>query len=81
MHSPRRTKPLTSERLKSQTMRCLSVLSGLSLVIRASLLIGTSRVPSWARRLSRSSHLTARPWLTVSSGIPSQTPTSSSADR
>eukprot|EP00969_Alexandrium_andersonii_P184879 8168005-Alexandrium_andersonii.AAC.1 len=62
-------------------MRCFGRSSGPILVMRASLLIGKSRAPSCALRLSRSSRLTAQPWLTISSRMRAQTPASSSADR
>eukprot|EP00969_Alexandrium_andersonii_P175359 7754734-Alexandrium_andersonii.AAC.1 len=52
MSSPWRTKPFTRERRRSQTMRCFERSSGPSLVMRASLLIGKSRAPSCALRLS-----------------------------
>eukprot|EP00969_Alexandrium_andersonii_P064213 2828548-Alexandrium_andersonii.AAC.1 len=52
-----------------------------SMETRANRLMGKSRAPSWARRLSRSSQRTARPWWAISSRMPAQTSRSDSANR
>eukprot|EP00969_Alexandrium_andersonii_P130065 5750026-Alexandrium_andersonii.AAC.1 len=62
-------------------MRCLTVLSGPGLLMRARRLIGNSSTPRCLRRLARSSHRVAQPLSTISSKMPEQTSASSSADR
>eukprot|EP00969_Alexandrium_andersonii_P234118 10337051-Alexandrium_andersonii.AAC.1 len=69
------------ERLRPQTTRCFGKLPGPILLMRASLLIGNSRAPSCALKLSRSSHFTVQPWLTISSRMLTRTLASPSADK
>eukprot|EP00969_Alexandrium_andersonii_P098687 4354658-Alexandrium_andersonii.AAC.1 len=47
-----RANAFARERRRPQTMRCFGRLSGPILLMRASLSIGNSPAPTWARRLS-----------------------------